>query len=1225
MSEVTAGFVIANVAVSCAILAIILLRKPIRLGFGAKTAYALWLLVPFAALAGFLPRRVVSIKLPATEPVLALPTALEPAPFDIPADVPMLTPAPAEITPPSFVIDPVQIALIVWLVGIAAMMIWLLRAQSRFQADVRAGFAGPAVVGVLRPRIVTPSDFEDRFDAPERTVILAHETIHLTRNDARINALVALSRCVLWFNPLIHIAAHLLRIDQEMACDAAVVERHPRAKALYASALLKAQLAARPLPLGCYWPAGTQHPLMERIEMLKKTSPGRLRRMAGVAALAVLACGAGVTAWAARPTAVRYVHEEAADQPQPERIFNSPAPAPIPVPQTPAPQAATFAPPASAYYAPDLDALMNRKAPAGYDEPVMVWGKVERLDFGDNTYTAIVRATGIASRDPGDRFSPLRGRPNSQVWRLSATPVFGDQAAMTKDLVGKEVQASGFQSKDKTCKPECLISVSVLKVEKSTEVPQFGPGSLLNQFAAYYDTSNPTVVQGAVERVAFSDRTLDIYVRDAARLADGSPRVGPGAGKLWQIRIEYRQPRANIEAALKGQYIIAQGWRAREGLATICGPVCGIYATSIIFEDKRPFTPAGEKLFSDRTTNMPGPAMQGGLPVLPAPILVPTGPASAPAPQPMRYEPQQAPQTALPATANETKALTTLQLRRAATAALLVDLRQRYSERHPEIVRTQIDLADLDRQIAFLGSLPWILQDRADPASQATLRGVITSVQWVNPSTIIHVKENGSGMAWAISTATPNSLLRSGATKAILKVGTAVTAVGLRPTSKACGDECILYASPAQMTFDGAPLPNIETTDAIQPTRFEPPAAPVSPPLAPTFASKFDANDPLLLKGTVERTEADASQIVIWVRADEGSPTGSSAAAPAWPAKALWRVATSNAGSLTAAKLQADLVGKPVTVRGYRTIDKSCASYCEMNGRDAILPAATTLSLEGRRQATPQPTLFDPPSGYYPFAKYFDGDDPIIVSAKILRVDYVDPYAQVIAEGYVSAAPNTGKVGEASATQTWKINLPPPSKLDDAYRARLGAGATIVVRGYNAKDKTCNTTCWMSARDITFADGQKLLMPSSTGTPAPAAPAPVVEGNGPMESPEPDPQGPPRLPTSGDYQSNNYDRSDEIKLTGEIQDVSTDNGETVVWVFAKDIAKAGFGARPGQDPPTNGEGMLWRIVGPGLGKIQAKDLPKLAPGQKVLVAGFNAADKSCKPTCRMQARSIAFK
>src|SRR6201999_1923955 len=100
---------------------------------------------------------------------------------------------------------------------------------------------GPAVLGMLRPRIVMPDAFQEHFTAAEQAAILAHERVHLARQDARINALAAFLRCFCWFNPLIHLGARWLRIDQELACDAIAVSASV-SRQTYAKALLKSQL-----------------------------------------------------------------------------------------------------------------------------------------------------------------------------------------------------------------------------------------------------------------------------------------------------------------------------------------------------------------------------------------------------------------------------------------------------------------------------------------------------------------------------------------------------------------------------------------------------------------------------------------------------------------------------------------------------------------------------------------------------------------------------------------------------------------------------------------------------------------------------------------------------------------------------------------------------------------------------------------------------------------------
>ncbi len=68
-----------------------------------------------------------------------------------------------------------------------------------------------------------------------------------------------------------------------------------------------------------------------------------------------------------------------------------------------------------------------------------------------------------------------------------------------------------------------------------------------------------------------------------------------------------------------------------------------------------------------------------------------------------------------------------------------------------------------------------------DARKEVTLKGAITSVEWVNPHVWIHVdvkKPDGKTESWAIEAGTPNVLFRRGATKQSLKVGTEVVING---------------------------------------------------------------------------------------------------------------------------------------------------------------------------------------------------------------------------------------------------------------------------------------------------------------------------------------------------------------------------------------------------------------------------------------------------------------
>ena len=115
------------------------------------------------------------------------------------------------------------------------------------------------------------------FAPEERALIRAHEWEHIRRNDLGVRNLLALVQCVLWFNPLVHVASAELRLDQELACDEAVVRRFGRRR-LYAETLLKCH-AGRPSPLGCHWLGRGAHPLEARLAALARRPVSEERRV----------------------------------------------------------------------------------------------------------------------------------------------------------------------------------------------------------------------------------------------------------------------------------------------------------------------------------------------------------------------------------------------------------------------------------------------------------------------------------------------------------------------------------------------------------------------------------------------------------------------------------------------------------------------------------------------------------------------------------------------------------------------------------------------------------------------------------------------------------------------------------------------------------------------------------------------------------------------------------
>jgi bla regulator protein BlaR1 len=283
-----------TLAISVAASVILLLRRPLRRLIGARSAYALWLLLPAAGLAVLLPARRVMLELPLDEPVpQAAATML--------AQVAIK--APFDVTP---------WLLAFWTAGALAVALGLVWQQRRFRRalgrlrlrgegilQAEHADAGPAVIGLWRGRIVLPADFDSRYSELERDLVLRHERAHLARRDPFANLLAAALRCVYWFNPLLHYAVGRFRFDQELAVDATVLAQRPEARRSYADAMLKTQLMFEPPPLGCHWQSA--HPLKERIAMLKQPLPGAARLAAGFALAFGLSATTGYVAWASQP------------------------------------------------------------------------------------------------------------------------------------------------------------------------------------------------------------------------------------------------------------------------------------------------------------------------------------------------------------------------------------------------------------------------------------------------------------------------------------------------------------------------------------------------------------------------------------------------------------------------------------------------------------------------------------------------------------------------------------------------------------------------------------------------------------------------------------------------------------------------------------------------------------------------------------------------------------
>ncbi len=115
-------------------------------------------------------------------------------------------------------------------------------------------------------------------------------------------------------------------------------------------------------------------------------------------------------------------------------------------------------------------------------------------------------------------------------------------------------------------------------------------------------------------------------------------------------------------------------------------------------------------------------------------------------------------------------------------------------------------------------------------------------------------------------------------------------------------------------------------------------------------------------------------------------------------------------------------------------------------------------------------------SAHHAFAAEFDANAPVKLVGTVTTVEWINPHAWIHIEV-------TSQDGDK---QLWMIEGGTPNTLIRAgiNKNTIKPGTAIIVRGYQAKDKTCTPACKANGRDITLSDGGKLFMGSS-GTGAP--------------------------------------------------------------------------------------------------------------------------------------------
>ncbi|MBB5030913.1 M56 family metallopeptidase [Prosthecobacter vanneervenii] len=129
----------------------------------------------------------------------------------------------------------------------------------------------PALVGVMRPCILLPEDWEERFDEGSLRHVLLHELLHIKNHDLIWNWTAVAVQALHWFNPLVWLVVSRFQADRELRCDAGALALLPPKERLdYGHTLLRIQetFFAPPVMAGLA-PCVRNHPaLRQRIHMI---------------------------------------------------------------------------------------------------------------------------------------------------------------------------------------------------------------------------------------------------------------------------------------------------------------------------------------------------------------------------------------------------------------------------------------------------------------------------------------------------------------------------------------------------------------------------------------------------------------------------------------------------------------------------------------------------------------------------------------------------------------------------------------------------------------------------------------------------------------------------------------------------------------------------------------------------------------------------------------------
>ncbi|MFC4700342.1 TonB family protein [Glaciecola siphonariae] len=259
------------------LLLILMLSSPfLNKHVGAKTTYWLWFSVPGAI--------VMSVCVLFISPQNI--SALQQMTYFVGAKL--------NHAPPQYLIDLSTIGLTIWGFGCLAVLgsialryVSYGKSLKRCALDKVQQANGPVIYmtqqsvsphlfGIVKPAIILPFDFKERYSNDQQELIIQHELGHWQQRDTIWNMVSVLVLAVFWFNPLCWLGIKHFRYQQELACDHRVLATASlRERQQYALAMIKASVGQQQrftdISLSTFY--GKSMNIQSRIQQLKLHKP----------------------------------------------------------------------------------------------------------------------------------------------------------------------------------------------------------------------------------------------------------------------------------------------------------------------------------------------------------------------------------------------------------------------------------------------------------------------------------------------------------------------------------------------------------------------------------------------------------------------------------------------------------------------------------------------------------------------------------------------------------------------------------------------------------------------------------------------------------------------------------------------------------------------------------------------------------------------------------------